>query len=214
MELPPLVTPPDTGPVHKYEQHIESGLRFGQLPPSTERKQLPDNRMFGHNIEFVKTTHDVGGYGFTMSTDNACAEGDLLTHVLGIYNNTAVVNDVVNQVLDWTSTLTANTMGPTAVFLTSRTFAEGNAVGVGNGCAQKTDQNILDVISLAGVPRGEYTTYKPEDTVGTMIRYKHKKTVSRVDFEITDVNGRTLALPDNQHVLVVLRLIHEVQNGA
>lgn len=152
-------------------------------------------------------------YDVHLSSPTAGQEGDLLTHVLGIDNGVGPgLSDPNTGVAAGISSAPVNTNGPQTVFLCSTMLAEGNAIGVGDGTGTKLEQPVIDMIPM-NVPRGSFAWYQPNEVVANLLRYKHRKQLSRIDFRLTDTMGRTLALPHNYHVTVVLRLIHESLDG-
>ena len=150
----------------------------------------------------------------SISSPTAGQVGDLLTQIMGFTQNVegapAVPDDPpVFNVAD----AQMNISGPAEVFIKSQSFAEANAIGGGDGDGVKLDQNIIDMVPLNATARGEYKWYQPKTAAMSLIRYKHKKNVSRVDIELTDINGRVLTLPSNYHLTMMLRLTHESLDG-
>lgn len=153
-------------------------------------------------------------YDVHLSSPTAGQEGDLLTHVLGITDGVGPgLTDPNTGAAFGISSAPGNLNGPQAVLLMSTMLAEGNAIGVGDGSGTKLEHPVIDMIPMMNVPRGGFAWYQPSEVVANLLRYKHRKQLSRVDFKITDTNGRALSLPHNYHVTVVMRLIHESLDG-
>lgn len=156
---------------------------------------------------------DHGFYNIHISSPTAGEEGDLLTGVLGIQNGVGPgLTDPLTGTAFGISSAPSNTNGPSAVLLCSTVLAEGNAIGVGDGSGTKLEYPVIDLIPM-NVPRGSFAWYQPNEVVSSLLRYKHRKQLSRVDFKITDTYGRPLYLPANYHVTLVMRLIHESLDG-
>jgi hypothetical protein len=156
------------------------------------------------NYKFVGATYRTA----MISTTTADRDGDLLTGVMGVGNNT-----VLTAGMSVAAPSPFKLSGPDAVLLNSTRIAQGNAVGGGGGDGSKLDQNVIDMISMRHTPRGQYAWYQPADTVGSLIRYPFNNDISTIDFEITDTHGRPLTLPPNYHVTVVMRLISQLLDG-
>lgn len=146
-------------------------------------------------------------YG-TIQSNTAEESYDLLTSMMGFSNNTKLPSGETI-----TAPLPYNLNGPDAVLLNSQRIAEGHGVGCGAGDGAKLDQNIIDMVSLRDTPRGQYAWYQPSDTVSSLIRYRHSNDISRLDIQLTDIEGMKLTLPSNYHVSLVLRLIGELLSG-
>jgi len=148
----------------------------------------------------------------TLTSSMAGGDGDLLTSVMGVTDNTTLTSDDGSSVV-FTTTSPFNLNGPDAVLLNSACFASSNSIGAGNGDGFKLETHVVDMVTMRGTPRGQYTWYQPADASANLIRYPYNKDIATIDFEITDTHGRPLSLPHNYHVTVVMRLIHESLDG-
>jgi hypothetical protein len=149
----------------------------------------------------------------TLVSPTAGRQDDLLTQVLGMKNQSTFISTATSPTITAKAPNPCNTEGPQNVFISSRCFAEGNGIGTGAGIGQKVDQNIIDMIPLNDVFRGRYGWYQPKEAIYNLVRYKHHKDISRVDIELTDSEGKIMALPDNYHVTIVLRLHYNLMGN-
>lgn len=104
----------------------------------------------------------------------------------------------------WTATNPINLSGVTEVLIRSSTLAPGRTIALKSDLVGKSKENILDYISLATTPRGQYCYHQPADPNGTLVRYRGSKNASLIDLQVTDILGRPLFLPDNYHVSLCL----------
>jgi hypothetical protein len=160
-----------------------------------------------------QSTTDHGFTNIHISSPTAGEEGDLLTGVLGIQSGVGPgLTDPNTGAAAGVGHSPHNLNGPSAVLLCSIMLADGNAIGVGDGSGTKLEHPVIDLIPM-NVPRGSFAWYQPNEVASNLLRYKHRKQLSRVDFRITDTHGRPLHLPANYHVTLVMRLIHESLDG-
>jgi hypothetical protein len=163
---------------------------------------------------YVFTNYTLEPFTFktaTLTSDNAGEDGDLLTSVMGVADNTTLASDENGSSVTTPSPFNLN--GPDAVLLNSVCFASSNSIGAGSGDGFKLDTRVVDMVTMRGTPRGQYTWYQPADASANLIRYPYSKDITNIDFEITDTHGRPLHLPANYHVTVVMRLIQESLDG-
>jgi len=164
---------------------------------------------------YVFTNYTLEPFTFktaTLTSDKAGKDGDLLTSVMGVTDNTTLASDDGSSAVV-TTTSPLNLNGPDAVLLNSACFAGSNSIGAGDGDGFKLETRVVDMVTMRGTPRGQYTWYQPADASASLIRYPYSKDITNIDFEITDTHGRPLSLPPNYHVTVVMRLIHEALDG-
>ena len=167
-------------------------------------------------IAFSYTIPPVVNCSLTSST--AGEYMDVLTHNLGITPLQESIPLPLNPNLPLSFVVLGgdpvNEAGVTNVLITSFALAESNGVGTSHNQFErrggdKRDIDLLSVVSLADTLRGSYTHHQPMNADSTMLRYRHRKDLHRLDFQLRDEAGRILALPDNYNWFMTMRMIHE-----
>ena len=124
------------------------------------------------------------------------------THIFGMPSGGVTIPFTLKQTINMTTL--------SHVCLVSKVLADGNLCAVANTIGYKLDANVIDVICVADVPYGQYINHTPGHPTDNIIRYRHKKTLSKVDVELTDIMGLPLQLPTNHHMLVLLRMYYDL----
>lgn len=154
-------------------------------------------------VAFFVTTMRVQGGTTIISSPTAGSPDDLLTQVLGFANRQSI-DTPPHTIGHLQSRATVNDSGPQTVYVRSTCFGEAKSMGPNNN--QIADTNIIGIVSLADVPWGTYSRYKPEDASTGLHRYRHTRNLSHMDFQITDITGRVLTLPSNRHTTLAVKL--------
>lgn len=154
---------------------------------------------FGQYIDSTSNTSTQSDYVVSSSPSGT---GDVWTHIFGMPSGIVAIPTTSKQNI--------NMITLCHVCLTSRVLADGNLCSVANTIGYKLDTNVIDMICIAGVPYGQYINHIPGDPTDNIIRYRHKKTLSKIDVELTDIMGRPLRLPTNYHMLVLLRMYYDL----
>ena len=148
----------------------------------------------------------------TITSPTVGQPGDLLTKTMGFTDGQSVTakwGDQVSGGISLTSARAAtrhNTLGPQTVFIRSTCFGESKSIGPSHVAGEMIDTSIMGIVSLANVPWGTYSHHNPEDATINLHRYRHSRTLSHMDFQITDVAGRVLTLPANRHATMAVKL--------
>ena len=144
----------------------------------------------------------------TLTSPTSNSPGDLLTRVMGFTNGqSATTSDSRaggNQ--ETRADNTMNMSGPQTVFVRSTCFGESKAIGPSDVAGEMIDTSIMGIVSMANVPWGEYSNHNPEDATINLHRYRHSRSLSHMDFQITDIASRVLSLPTNRHATVAVKL--------
>lgn len=142
---------------------------------------------------------------FTITSPTAGRPNDLLTTVMGFTNGQKMTTNF-STLVSTRATSSINVNGPQTIFIRSTCFGEGKAIGPSVGSGEMIDTNIMGIVSLARTIWGECSTHNPEDATINLHRYRHTRSLSRIDFQLTDINGTVLSLPANQHAILAVKL--------
>ena len=158
-----------------------------------------------------RMTQDTSIRTYTMTSPTAGEYGDLLTRVMGFQNNIQVPITIAATAPARTHTTVIatdrpNMAGPQTVFINSTCFGESKTISPSPAGGEMVDTNIVGIVSLGTTPYGGCTDYHPNDSLVNLHRYRHSRSLSHMDFRITDIAGHVLTLPTNQHVTMAVKL--------